>query len=146
MDCLDIEEASVLLPPSFKPKIICPTYGVVVIAAGLEVTAPAFPAWSAIPVLPVMSNRLNASTSRDCLPAPLPGTAVVAGCTASDGAPSVCSNVARVFWKGLAGTNLAFVVVSSVSETSEEPEGGLSNGSSLRLEASSSCGSGDGGS
>jgi hypothetical protein len=61
IDCLDADdEASVLLPPSFNAS--CPIF---IGGAKLE-------AGAAASALPVMSNRLNASTSRDALPRLVP--------------------------------------------------------------------------
>jgi hypothetical protein len=64
IDCLEADDASVLLPPSFNA---CPIFTA---GAMLEDGAVAS-------VLPVISNRLNASTSRDALPAPVqPGVPI----------------------------------------------------------------------
>jgi len=61
IDCLDADDdASVLLPPSFNAS--CPIF-----IGGAKLGAV-----SAASALPVMSNRLNASMSRDVLPKPVP--------------------------------------------------------------------------
>ena len=79
MDCRDNDDVSVLLPPSPNPWCACACDAV----GGVEIPNPAFP---------VMSNLLNASTSKEALP----GLATFVGGIAG---PSLsgCSIVSRVF-------------------------------------------------
>jgi hypothetical protein len=107
IDCLDIDDASVLLPPS--PRAWCAT------CAGTwrgdaEVPSPA---------LPVIKSLLKASTSIDALPElPIFGVPSLSRC--------VGSIVANVFENGFAGTFLTLSTTSS-SEISDTV---LSKGSS----------------
>lgn len=102
MDCRDNDDVSVLLPPSPKPW--CAGACEVV---GVDIPSPAFP---------VMSNLLNASTSRDARP----GLATFVGGIIG---PSLsgCSIVSSVFWNGFAGAWACFgMLTASSSDVSSE--------------------------
>jgi hypothetical protein len=118
IDCLDADEdASVLLPPSFNAS--CPIFiGGAKLEAGAVASA-----------LPVMSNRLNASTSREALPTPVP-PGVLAWTGVLDKSPlSVRSKVANVFWNGFGGTEVLWTVSVSSPESSELSVVAFSKGS-----------------
>lgn len=110
IDCRDIDDVSVLLPPSPRLCATC-------------VCAPGWAADVLSPALPVINNLLNASTSIDALPA----VVVLVGCD-SGASRSGCSIVSSVFENGFAGALLGLLVPSS-SEVSDVT---LSKGSSAR--------------
>lgn len=112
IDCRDIDDASVLLPPSPNACIAC-------------ACNPDCAVGVAIPVLPVINNLLNASTSIDARTG-LPR--LVGGITGLS--RSGCSIVSSVFENGFAGAllELGLCIVSS----SHASEVMLSKGSSSR--------------
>jgi hypothetical protein len=117
IDCRDKDDVSVLLPPSPNPWCTCACE----VVGGVDMPSPAFP---------VISNLLNASTSKEARPrlATFVGGII-------DPSLSGCSIVSRVFWNGFAGACFGMLIASS----SDVPSDMLSNGSL------SSCGIGVGG-
>lgn len=80
------------------------------------------------PAFPVRSNRLNASTSRDALPAPAPGVELGGG--GSDGISRFeCSSVASVLWNGFMGAPVGLSCKVSSSRSLEASDSGISKGS-----------------
>jgi hypothetical protein len=118
IDCLDADDdASVLLPPSFNAS--CTKFiGGAKPEAGVAASA-----------LPVMSNRLNASTSRDAFPTPVPPSVLLCEVVLDESVPSVRSKVANVFWKGFGGIEVLLSVSVSSPESSELSVAAFSKGS-----------------
>lgn len=110
IDCRDIDDVSVLLPPS--PRACATCAGAAACAGGVL-----------NPALPVINNLLNASTSIDALPA-----FVVFGVCDVGASRSGFSIVSKVLENGFAGA-LLVLIDSSSSDVSEVT---LSKGSSVR--------------